>query len=61
MMQGCLDETIDPRSSESILRETASTDKQLHWMERSIHCVILDQEWEQASELALRFVERLSK
>lgn len=58
VVQGRLDETIDPRSGEIILRETASTDKQLHWMERSTHCVILDQEWEQASELALGFMER---
>jgi len=58
VVQGRLDETIDPHCGEIILRETASTDKELHWFERSGHCVILDQEWEQASELALRFIER---
>ncbi len=57
--QGRWDEAIDPRSGEVILRETASTVKELHWLEHSTHCVILDQEWEQASELALRFMQRL--
>ena len=60
VVQGRLDQTIDPRSGEVILRETASTDKELRWLEQSPHCVILDQEWEQASELALRFMEKLT-
>jgi len=59
VVQGRLDQTIDPRSGEVILRETASTVKELHWLERSTHCVILDQEWEQAAELALRFMQRV--
>ena len=60
VVQGRLDQTIDPRSGEVILRETASTDKELRWLEHSPHCIILDQEWEQASELALRFMEKLT-
>jgi len=59
VVQGRLDQTIDPRSGEVILRETASTDKELRWLEQSPHCIILDQEWEPASELALRFIERV--
>ena len=57
VVQGRLDQTIDPRSGEVILRETASTAKELHWLERSTHCVILDQEWEQAAELARQFLD----
>jgi carboxylesterase len=57
VVQGRLDAAIDPRSGEVILRETACTVKELHWLERSAHCVVLDQEWEQAAEWTLQFIE----
>jgi carboxylesterase len=56
--QGRLDQTIDPRSGEIILREVGSTVKEMHWLERSTHCVILDQEWEQVAKVTVRFMER---
>jgi len=59
VVQGRLDTAIDPRGAESVFREASSTVKEFHWMERSTHCVILDQEWEQAAELTLRFMERV--
>jgi carboxylesterase len=57
--QGRLDQTIDPRSGQIILDEISSTQKELHWFERSTHCVLLDQEWEQIAELSLEFIERV--
>jgi carboxylesterase len=59
IVQGRLDTAIDPRSGEVIMRETACTVKELHWLERSAHCVVLDQEWEQAAEWTLQFIERV--
>jgi carboxylesterase len=58
VVQGRLDTTIDPRSGQVILSESASSLQELHWLERSTHCIILDQEWEQAADLALRFMAR---
>jgi carboxylesterase len=60
VVQGRLDEAIDPRCGEVVLREVASQVKELHWFERSTHCVILDQEWEAASELTLQFMCKMT-
>ncbi len=59
ILQGRLDTSIDPRSAEVVYQEVGSAVKELHWMERSTHCVILDVEWEQAAELTVRFIERV--
>jgi carboxylesterase len=58
IVQGRLDTSIDPRSAEMVRREAGSPVKELHWMEHSTHCVILDREWQQASALTLSFIER---
>lgn len=58
VIQGRLDQTIDPRSGQVILNEIASRDKELGWFEHSTHCVLLDREWEQAAELTAKFIER---
>ena len=58
IVQGRLDTAIDLRSADRVYRESSSAVKELHWMEHSTHCVILDREWEQAAELTLRFMER---
>ncbi|MEW5717522.1 MAG: alpha/beta fold hydrolase, partial [Chloroflexota bacterium] len=59
VIQGRLDQAIDPRSGQVILDEIGSREKELRWFERSTHCVILDREWEQAAELTTQFLERL--
>ncbi len=61
VVQGRLDQAIDPRSGQVLLDEIGSRDKELHWFEHSTHCVILDREWEQAAELAWEFMERLTQ
>ena len=60
VVQGRLDTAIDPRGAERVYREAGSTVKELHWMEHSTHCVILDREWEQASALTHSFIERIA-
>ena len=60
IVQGRLDTAIDPRGAEMVYREAGSPVKELHWMEHSTHCVILDREWEQASALTLSFIERIA-
>ncbi|MBI5303240.1 MAG: alpha/beta fold hydrolase [Chloroflexi bacterium] len=57
--QGRLDQAIDPRSGQIILDEISSPQKELHWFERSTHCVILDQEWEQIAERTAGFIARV--
>jgi carboxylesterase len=56
VIQGRLDRTIDLRSGEMILQRVASKDKELRWLEKSTHCVILDQEWEEAAEMTAAFM-----
>ncbi len=58
VIQGRLDQAIDPRSGQVLLAEIASRDKELRWFEHSTHCVILDREWECAAELTTKFMER---
>jgi carboxylesterase len=60
VIQGRRDKTIDLRSGEIILRSVSSSDKEIHWLEESTHCVILDKEWERAAELTVKFIERVS-
>jgi len=59
IVQGRLDPTVHPRSPEIIYERASSTVKELHWLERSTHCVILDKEHELAEELSLDFLRRM--
>jgi carboxylesterase len=61
VVQGRLDQAIDPHSGQVILDEVGSRDKELRWFEHSTHCVILDREWEQIAELTLQFIERVAQ
>ncbi len=61
VIQGRLDQTIDPRSGQVILNGVSSPVKELHWLENSTHCVILDCEWEHAAEWTVEFMERISQ
>lgn len=58
VMQGRLDKSIDLQSGEFILREVASKNKELCWLENSMHCLILDCEWERAAEMTLNFIQK---
>jgi esterase/lipase len=44
---------------EFIHQTVASTDKEIHWLDDSAHCVILDHEWEQATAWTIGFLDRI--
>lgn len=59
VVQGRLDQTISPASAELIYRRAGSAHKELHWFEKSGHCVLIDCEMEPANHLSLDFLERI--
>ncbi len=59
ILQGRLDPTVHPDSAQMIFDRVASKDKELHWLENSTHCVILDKERDLAFNLTLNFLQRV--
>jgi carboxylesterase len=57
IVHGKLDETIHHSVPEFIYQHISSTHKEVHWMEKSSHCVILDQELEQVAKITLDFID----
>lgn len=60
VVQGRLDTTIDPYGADVLYRRIGSRIKELHWMDKSTHCVILDQELPQVARLTLAFIARVN-
>ncbi len=60
VMQGRRDGTVAPDAPDIIARGVRSEIKEVHWLERSVHCLLLDVEWEEAAALTHRFLRRLS-
>jgi carboxylesterase len=59
VVQGRLDQTISPASAELIYQRAGSTHKELHWFDKSGHCVLIDCEMEPVNQLTLDFLERV--
>jgi carboxylesterase len=59
IMQGRLDPTVHPNSPQIIYDRVSSPVKQIHWLEKSTHCVILDKEHLLAADLTLEFLSRV--
>jgi esterase/lipase len=59
VLQGKLDPTVHPQSAQIIYDQVSSSIKELHWLEHSTHCVILDQERDLAASLTLNFLKRV--
>jgi carboxylesterase len=59
ILQGRLDPTVHPQSPQTIFDQVSSSVKELHWLEHSTHCVILDKEQELAASLTLDFLKRV--
>lgn len=59
IMQGRLDPTVHPQAPQIIYDRVSSPIKDLHWMERSTHCVILDKERDLAAEMTQEFLTRV--
>lgn len=57
IVQGRLDTAVDAAVPDVIYQSVRSTEKYVYWFERSTHCVLLDQEWEDVAALTLRFLE----
>jgi carboxylesterase len=59
IIQGRLDPTVHPDSPQIIYDQVSSPTKELHWLEHSTHCVILDKERDLAARLTLDFLNRI--
>lgn len=59
IMQGRLDSTVHPQAPQTVYDQVGSSIKELHWLEHSTHCVILDKERDLAASLSLRFLQRV--
>jgi carboxylesterase len=59
IIQGRLDPTVHPQSPQIIFHQVSSTIKELHWLEFSTHCVILDRERDLAVKLTLDFLHHI--
>lgn len=59
IMQGRLDPTVHPDAPQIIFDRISSPVKELHWLEQSTHCVILDKERDRAADLTLDFLHRV--
>ncbi len=61
IVQGKLDTTVDPNVPQSIYEGVSSAIKEVHWMEKSGHCVALDHELNQVAEITLNFLANISE
>ncbi len=59
IMQGKLDPTVQPISAQIVYDQIGSAIKELHWLENSTHCAILDRERDLAAALTLDFIKRV--
>jgi carboxylesterase len=59
VIQGKCDQTIDPKSAEMVYSTVQSTVKEIHWMEHSSHCVLLDREQPLVFQKTLDFLTRV--
>jgi carboxylesterase len=59
IVQGRLDPTVHPQAPQVIHDRIGSSMKELHWLDNSAHCVILDKERDLAASLTLDFLHRV--
>jgi carboxylesterase len=57
IMQGKHDTTVAASAPQEIYDGVRSAIKELHWMEQSGHCVLIDREWERAVHITAKFLE----
>jgi carboxylesterase len=58
VMQGRLDTTVHPTVGEIILGGVSSSVKEHHWMEKSSHVVIIDQELDEVTRITREFLKQ---
>ena len=59
IVQGKLDTTIDPNVPQTIYNGVRSHIKEIYWMEKSSHCVIIDCEFNQVVEITQQFISKV--
>ena len=59
IIQANLDQTVDLNSGKIIFRGVQSAVRESHWMEKSKHVVILDQEFEEVTSITMEFVKKI--
>ncbi|MDI3534606.1 MAG: carboxylesterase [Thermosediminibacterales bacterium] len=59
IVQSKMDATVDPRSAEYIYKKIGSTRKELFWLERSGHLVVLDKEREKLFTVVEEFIKKV--
>jgi carboxylesterase len=58
IVQGRLDRTVHPGVPDELDHDLGSTVKEIHWMEHSAHCVILDNERAATFDMTRAFIEK---
>lgn len=61
LIQGRLDRSVHPDGPGFILQKVSSKIKELHWIDQSGHCVVLDCQRQEVEALTLDFLHRLTK
>jgi carboxylesterase len=61
IVQGKLDPTVHPKVPSIINNKVGSTKKEIVWMEKSKHCVVIDQEMDEVAKITLNFLESVLK
>jgi carboxylesterase len=56
--QGLQDQTLKPEGAQALFDRVGSSRKELVWFERATHCLLLDQDWEQAAAKTLAFMQQ---
>jgi carboxylesterase len=59
IVQGRLDGTVHPRVPELIAKEIQDDLVEIHWMEASTHCVVLDKEMDQVNKITYDFIKQI--
>lgn len=59
VVQGRLDKTVDLQVPQMLVTATQSRDIEIHWMAKSGHVVIIDQEMDEVAQITLSFIERV--
>ena len=59
VVQGRLDRSIFPDCPDIVMSKVSSEVKEVYWMEKSEHCVLLDQEWEKVAEITEKFLVKV--
>jgi carboxylesterase len=59
IIQGCKDTTVHPAVPQMISDNIKSSKKEIHWMEKSAHCVALDCEIEEVFKITHQFLSSI--